>query len=46
MDSNAKLEQKSKDPGIINLPTTYYKLASLLRTGPSLAGILPFITQG
>ena len=45
MDGNAKLEQKSKDPGVINLPTTYHKLASLLRTGPSLDGILLFVIR-
>lgn len=46
MDGNAKLEQKSKDPGMINLPTTYHKSASLLRMSPSLAGILLFVIRG
>lgn len=43
MDGNAKLEQKSKDPGKTNLPTPGDKLAWLLRSGPNLPGIL-FVT--
>lgn len=46
MDRNAKLEQKSKDLGKINLPIPYNKLVSLLRAGPNLLGFLLFVIWG